>query len=205
MSNEQILNDIKYARDIAQDGKYAPLLGGRIGLMWGCLLVPTLLFVGLTYMGITGANGSTIGMAWMAFGIIGSILTFILSRSLADKAGINSVGNQVEQATWSASTMVLFGLAISVTYAVIFNDKPFWLYDIIMAIAFGTYALNYFVLAKISGEKALYIPTVISFGLMVFIMAFLGQPFVYIVGAIGVIFTVIIPALTHLKNEPKNA
>ncbi len=204
MTKDQILDDLKYAREIAEDGKYAPLLGGRIGLMWGCLLIPALLITGLTYMGKLNLGEEATGFVWMAFGVIGGIMTFILGRTLASKPGVNSVGNQVEQATWTASALLLFGLALSIAYAVGMGGKPIWLFDIIMAVAFGTYALNYYVLAKISGDKGLYIPMFISFGLMIFIIAFLGQPFIYLVAAGGIIFTVIIPALTHLKNEPKN-
>ncbi len=204
MTKEQLLDDLKYASRIAEQGRYAPLLGGRIGLMWGCLLVPTLLIVGLTYMGRSGLSSNAIGVVWVIFGVIGGILTAVLSRSIGKKPGVTSIGNQVEQASWTATTLLLFGLALSVTFAVLVQGKPLWLYDIIMAIAFGTYALNYFILIKIMQDKTLYLPMFISFGLMLFTMVFLGEPFVYLVAALGIIFTVIIPSLTHLKNEPKN-
>ncbi len=204
MTKEQILDDLKYAREIAQEGRHAPLLGGRIGLMWGCLLVPTLLIVGLTLMGKLGLSSNAIGAVWMVFGITGGILTAVLSRSIKKRPGATSIGNQVEQASWGATTLLLFGVSLSVVFAVLVQGKPFWLYDIVMAIAFGTYAVNYFILIKITRDKTLYLPMFISFGLMVFTIVFLGEPFVYLVAAVGIIFTAIIPSLTHLKNEPKN-
>lgn len=201
----QILDDLKYARELAEQGANTPLLGGRIGLMWGCLLVPTLLFHGLTLMEVVSVPKQYIGIVWLIFGISGGLLTFLLGRKLDDKAGANSAINKVEQATWTATALMLFGLAIGVAYSVIVFGKPYWLYDIILAVAFGTYVVNYYVLAKLSGLKRLYIPMLIGFALMVFMIINLGQPYIYVVAAIGVLFTAVIPALISLKHEPKNA
>ena len=201
----QILDDLKYARELAEQGANTPLLGGRIGLMWGCLLVPTLLFHGLTLMEVVSVPKQYIGIVWFIFGISGGLLTFLLGRKLDDKAGANSAINKVEQATWTATALMLFGLAIGVAYSVIVFGKPYWLYDIILAVAFGTYVVNYYVLTKLSGLKRLYIPMLIGFALMVFMIINLGQPYIYVVAAIGVLFTAVIPALISLKHEPKNA
>ncbi len=201
----QILDDLKYARELAEQGANTPLLGGRIGLMWGCLLVPTLLFHGLTLMEVVSVPKQYIGIVWLIFGISGGLLTFLLGRKLDDKAGANSAINKVEQATWTATALMLFGLAIGVAYSVIVFGKPYWLYDIILAVAFGTYVVNYYVLTKLSGLKRLYIPMLIGFALMVFMIINLGQPYIYVVAAIGVLFTAVIPALISLKHEPKNA
>lgn len=42
MTNSKTIADIGYLKTIAEEGRNAPLLGGRIGLMWTTLLVPTL-------------------------------------------------------------------------------------------------------------------------------------------------------------------
>ena len=204
MTKDQMLDDLNYARNIAEQGQFTPLLGGRIGLMWGCLLTPTLLIQGLILTGRLDVSQQYLGLLWMVFGITGGLLTFILGRSIAGKAGANSAGNQVEQAVWSGTTIMLFVFALAVAYSVVVIGKDYSLFDIIMAIAFGTQAVSYYVIAKISGEKALYIPMLIALALSAVIMVMVGNPNSYFLGAVGIIFTVIIPALTHLKNETKN-
>jgi hypothetical protein len=205
MTKDQILDDLHYARNLAEQGANTPLLGGRIGLMWGCLLVPTLLIHGLTLMGIVPMPQPYIGLIWLTFGLGGGLLTWILGRGLDDKPGANSVINRIEQATWTAATLMIFGLAIGVSYSVLMMSKPYWLYDVIMAAAFGTYVINYYVLAKLSGLTRLYIPMLMAFVLMVVIVVNVGQPWIYVLAAFGVLLTAVIPALISLKNEPKNA
>ena len=204
MTKDQILDDLNFARKIAEQGQFAPLLGGRIGLMWGCLLAPTLFLQGLILSGRLDVSEQYLGLLWMVFGISGGLLTFILGRQIDRKPGAHSVGNRVEQAVWSGTTIMMFVIACAVAFSVIALGKDYSLFDMIMVIAFGNQAVSYYVIAKISGEKALYIPMFISLALSAVIMTMVGNPECYFVGAIGVIFTVIIPALTHLKNEPKN-
>jgi len=204
MTKDQVLDDLKYARSIAEQGQFAPLLGGRIGLMWGCLLAPTLLIQGLILTGRLDVSQQYLGLLWMVFGIGGGIMTFILSRQIGGKPGAQSTGNQVEQAVWSGTTLMMFVFALAVTYSVLVLGKDYSLFDIIMAIAFGTQAVSYYVIAKVSGEKVLYVPMIIALALSAVVMIMVGNPNSYFIGAFGVVFTVIIPALTHLKNEPKN-
>ena len=204
MTKDQILDDLKYAREIAEQGVNTPLLGGRIGLMWGCLLAPTLLIHGLTLMGLIPLSATYIGLLWLTFGVLGGILTFLLGRGLNNKPGAHSAINRVEQATWTGTTLMLFGLAIGTSYSVLVMEKPYWLYDVILAAAFGTYVINYYVLAQFSGLKRLYFPMMIAFILMFVMIVNLGQPFIYVLAAFGVVFTAIIPAFLSLKNEPKN-
>jgi len=201
---ETALNDLDYIKTLAEDGANTPLLGGRIGLMWSCLLIPTLLVQGLILMQIINIPLNYIGFAWMVFGILGGVLTFILGKSLDKKPGAFSSINRTEQATWTATTIVMFGFAVSVAIGVLIMGKPYWLYDIILAFAFGTYVINYYVLANLSGQKQLYIPAIIAFVLMVIMMINIGNPIIYLIAAVGVIFTAVIPSLMSLKNEPKD-
>ena len=204
MTKDQIIDDLNFARKIAEDGADTPLLGGRIGLMWGILLVPTLLFTGFVNMGSIDFPKQNIGFIWMSFGIIGGILTAVLGRSLDKKPGVHSLSNRIDQATWAGTTLLMFTFAIATAYAVVVTGKPYWLYDVILALAFGTYIVNYFVLAQITRQKSLYIPMAIALALTVYMMLNLGKPHIYVVAAIGVLATVVIPSFLALKNEPKN-
>jgi len=198
------LDDLSYIRTMAEEGRHAPLIGGRIGLMWGCLLTVTLLLHGLTELGITGLSSEYIGLFWFIFGITGGILTFILSKSLKDKPGLSAVTNRIESAVWTASTLALFTVAIAVTLAVTLRGQSLILYDMIMAFAFATQAMNYYVVSQVTGQKSRLIPAALSLAFAALTILFIGQPIIYIVASIGVIFTIILPALMDMKKEPKN-
>ena len=51
MTKTEIIEDIAYARSIAEQGARTPLLGSSISLMWGLMVIPTLILHGLTLMG----------------------------------------------------------------------------------------------------------------------------------------------------------
>ena len=204
MTNRELMDNLDYASQIAKDGANTPLLGGRIGLMWGSLLVLTLLAHGLTSLALLPIPPSAIGFFWLTFGVLGGLLTWVLGRGIEDMPGAHSTTNRVEQATWSATTLMLFGMGISVAISVFYLGKPYWLFDIVLAAAFGTYIINYYVLAKVTGMKSLYMPMIIGFGMMVFTLIFVGQPFIYLAAAFGVLFTAVLPAWNNLRNEPKN-
>jgi len=198
------LDDLNYIKTLAQEGANTPLLGGRIGLMWSFLLIPALMAHGLILLGYLTLPPQYIGVLWLTFGILGGILTFILNKSLSHKTGAFSAINRVEKATWTASMILIFGFAVSIAYSVLVSGKPYWLFDTIMAAAFGTYVINYYVLAQITGQKRLYMPSLVAFILMVTVITQLGNPIIYILAAIGVFFTAVLPALASLKDEPKD-
>lgn len=204
VTSQSPLDDLAYIRTLAEEGRYAPLIGGRIGLMWGVLLSATLLLHGLTALGMSGLAIEAIGFIWLAFGVIGGISTAILRRTLKGKPGQSAVGNKVEGAVWTASAIAIFTLAIAITISVVVNDLPYWTYDFIMAFSFGTYAVSYFVLAGISGVRTLYVPSALALALTGVVVLMVGNPWVYIVAAVGVILTLVLPALNALKHEPKN-
>jgi len=51
MTNQEVKETLGYLKELAEQGSNAPLLGGRVGLMWTGLLVPTLLIHGLAATG----------------------------------------------------------------------------------------------------------------------------------------------------------
>ena len=71
MDKNQMLSDLGYLKTLAESGQKSPLLGGRIGLMWTVLLVPTLIANGLVQTGIIQMQPQYIGLLWMCFGVLG--------------------------------------------------------------------------------------------------------------------------------------
>ena len=71
MTNDQILDDLNYASALAREGASAPLVGGRIGLMWGCLLSITLTLQWAILSQALNLPLQTLFYVWFAFAAIG--------------------------------------------------------------------------------------------------------------------------------------
>lgn len=81
MTREDILNDLTYIKDVAEGGVTAPLVGGRIGLMWGILIA-------IVFTLQWGILSQTINIVpqklffvWLGFAVIGGLgrANFIVS------------------------------------------------------------------------------------------------------------------------------
>lgn len=203
MTKADILNDIDYIKTIAEEGRTAPLIGGRIGIMWGFLLVITLLVHWSALKGIGPIPIKMIGGAWMVFGITGSIGASILGRSLSGKPGATSTNNRVARALWTGTSILLFTYGLSAGISAGLGRIGFEIMDTMMPLAFGLYALTTFVISKISADKSQLVPSIIALAFVPISLFLLGTPELYLAAIVAVICTIILPGIFHMRNEPK--
>jgi hypothetical protein len=204
MTREDAKQNLSYLKTVAEQGANAPLLGGRIGLMWTALLVPTLSIHGLSAMGKIGMPESRIGLLWLAFGFIGGILSAILSRNLDEKPGAGSLGNRVEAIVWPVQAVLIFGFAISIVIGSAVNDVPVLLFNTIMPFAFALSAVSLVLLGRLTEQGYLMTAGIASALFMVVTTIFVANPLVYIIAAIGVVFTGVVPNIIQMRKEPAN-
>ncbi len=203
MTRSEILDVLDYVKTLAEEGKNAPILGGRIGLWWGILLCITLFVQWIAVKGIGPLAIEQIGFAWLAFGIIGTVGSMVLGRSLAKKPGTSSMNNRVAAALWTGNAILLFTYGFSAGLSAGFGHIGFEIMDTIMPVAFGLYALTAYVLAKISDEKWQLIPGAIAWAFVPICLFLQGTSTLFLAAIVGVIFTIIIPDIIHLRREPK--
>jgi len=86
MTKNEALENIAYARSIAEKGATTPLLGSSISLMWGILVVPTLIFHGLALLGKLPISSQNIGLIWAVYGVIGTLGSIYLGRNIDKQA-----------------------------------------------------------------------------------------------------------------------
>jgi len=201
MTKEQILADLDYASALAKDGANTPLLGGPIALMWGCLLIPTLILHGLTLGELIPMAKTKVGFFWAIYGIIGTIFSIILGRKIEKKPGAQSTINKVGTALGISMGILIFVHAITMTFVVIQNDLPIYMFNLILAFAFGLMTIDLAVLAKISGFEYLRNAAIMAGVFMVLTLLMVTQNHVYFVAAAGVLVAQIIPSLIEIKNE----
>ncbi|WP_371396267.1 hypothetical protein [Fretibacter rubidus] len=205
MTKSDLIADLNYASAIAKDGAHGPLLGGSIGLMWGVLIIPTLIFHGLTMMGKTPIPLENIGLVWAAYGLIGGILNGILGRRVGRKAGAGSTLNKVSGAMGISMGVIIFSYAIATVYVTATQGLPIFTYATIMVLAFALGCMNFATLAKITGQRYLKIGALISGIFMVICMMNVTTISVYFIAAFGVLCTQVIPGIIEMNNERRHA
>jgi hypothetical protein len=203
MTKTEILQDLDYVKTMAEEGKNAPLLGGRIGLMWGFLLIITLFVHYLAIKGTGPLSIEMIGLAWMIFGIVGGVGSAVLGRRLVKKPGASSMNNRVARALWTGNTVLLFTYALSAAASAGFGHIDYVILDTMMPISFGLYALTSFILASIGDKKWLLLPGAIALAFVPISLFLLGTPELYLAAIAAVICTIIIPDIITVRNEPK--
>lgn len=202
MTKQDILNDLDYVKSLAEEGRVALQLGGRIGLLWGVLLCAALLAHWAVLTGHLGLPRSNIGLIWMAFGITGGIGSAILGRGESAKAGASAVNNQIVGTIWIANTVFLLLLGFSLGVAGAFGKIDFKMMDLILPVAFGLYAHTAFIEAKFSRQKWRLIPGAIALLFLPLGIWMIGTPKLYLAAIVGVILTTVIPALIDMRREP---
>ncbi|NNE57846.1 MAG: hypothetical protein HKN36_07035 [Hellea sp.] len=203
MTKTEIMADLAYVKSVAEEGRNAPLLGGRVGLMWTGLLVPTLIAHGLTAAGKTPIAPNQVGLLWLAFGIIGAVLAVFLIRSIKGKPGGSALANRIESVIWPTTSVLIFGYAIALGFAFGPADLPPVIFDTILPLAFALTAVNLMVLGKITDKGYMKLAGLISGLAMIACVFLIGNPAIYYVAAAGVFLTGVIPSLVQMRNEPQ--
>lgn len=203
MTKFETMADIGYLKSIAEEGRNAPLLGGRIGLMWTALLIPTLIIHGVTAMGKGPLAIQHIGALWLAFGIIGGGISILLARGLDKKSGANSIANKVEAFVWPITAILIFAYAIALTIGQVTTNISPLMFNSIMPFAFALSAVNLGVLAALTGKSYFKYSAALSGLAMIACTLLMARPEVYFVAAAGVLLTGVLPSLLQMKDEPR--
>ena len=205
MTKAEALEDIAYAKSIAEKGAKTPLLGSSISLMWGLMVVPTLIFHGLTLLGKFPLSSENIGLLWAIYGGLGTIGSIYLGRKIDKQPGAKSQINQVGEALGISMGLMMAAYAITTVFMVVAKGLPDYMYNTIIVFAFALITLNLATLGHMT--KLGYIRAAALFAGAATIISYLLviSPNIYFFAAFGVIITQIIPSLIGLSKESKNA
>lgn len=201
MSNQQTLDDLSYATALAKSGSEAPLVRGPIGLMWGILLSTTLLTHWAIITGVLAVKFQYLWLLWIIFSLLGGFGSAILGKRIATKPGVQSMANRVEHAVWSMFTLMLACLWVGIVISMLLGMGSVALFDLVPLIGFAGQGLAYGVTAKISHHKWLAWASGAGFLASMLCLPAFGQPVLYLIAAIGTVFTVVLPSLKTIGSE----
>ena len=201
----QISEDLAYLRDVAEAGEAAPSTSGRFALLWFGLLTITLMAHWAILRGfVPGVSEAFIGLAWMSFAIIGSVGSWLISRSVCDLPGQSAAGNKVDRYTWRVSGAGLFLFAIAIALTVVLRaDVGPELFDLIMPAAFLLYAVNYSANAAFMKGFSKWLPVIVALGFAAVTIAMTGLADAYLASAVGVVALWSVGGYRQLREEPK--
>lgn len=201
MTKNEVIDDIAYARSIAEKGAKTPLLGSSISLMWGLMVVPTLILHGLTLIGKFPLSPQNIGLLWAIYGGIGTLGSIYLGRKIDKQPGAKSQINQVGEVLGISMGILMAAFAITTVFMVVTKGLPEFLYNMIIVFAFGLITISLAVLARLTGQTYMKLIAVLSGAITVISYILVQSPNIYFFAAFGVIITQIIPSLIGLKKE----
>lgn len=201
MKSETMTDDLAFVRQLAEEGATTPALSGRFSVWWGVLLALTLVVHWSAMSGFGPVSGGDIGFVWLGMAIVGVIGAAILGRNLGEKPGAFGPVNRVAARIWPVIGCGIFAYVGAIVLAVAVRGQSPVLFDTIMPAAFllyGTASMAENVLAR-SGSA---IVPVLCVAFAAILMVLVAMPVQYLVAALGVVLTQVVPGMLAIRDEP---
>lgn len=201
--SQSMTDDLNYLRDLAESGQHAPLLGGRFLAWWGGAATIAYLCHYLITTGALGLGPSAYGWMWGAFIVIGfggfKVMQFTFPRS---KPGASSVGNQISSTVWMAGGMVLFSFFTGVVIRSFMTGEASIGFLWSVPFVLGIYGICQLTAGLLGKSRVLMLAgwgAIASSGIAAI---FTGSNLVWLVGAAVAAFTVFLPGIVLMRQEP---
>lgn len=203
MTREDVLQDVAYARALAEEGRRAPLIGGAYLILFGVLLTLAYLAHWAIWTGAWPvAEPTYVGFVWMGFGAFAAVGVAALRRRTKRMPGGASVSNQVDRYVWQAVSIgILVVVFATVPRSMLFNDHnaP----NAIMAVGFCLYGLALHVTARMSDERWLSAFALLAWLASGLLFFFLNSPTSYLLAAAAAAAVLFAPGVMLMQREPK--
>lgn len=201
MPQPSLADDLEYLREMASSGAEAPLLGGRFLAWWGGVIAIAYACHYSILKGWIGTGPESIGVMWLIAIGVGAAGYFALLRLMPAKPGHGSAGNRVMGSVWSAAGFAIFaffaGIALS---QMMFGTSisP----NASLPLVFAVYALSLITTGTLGGDRLLHAAGLVALVFVALTVGFQSRAELYLIGAIGVVLTVLVPGLALLRREP---
>ncbi len=202
MTREEMLQDLAYARTLAEEGRHAPLLGGTYLMFWGLLnLSAYLLHWGLLTENLPRFGGQAFAVLWTAYGAVAALGMALLIRRTRDMPGKSAIGVRAERAIWSGVGIAMFAVVVGCLGRMALTGDmgaP----NAIMAPAFAFFGLALTTIAAMAGEKWLSAFAALSFAASIALGLFANEPWAYLLAAASSAVVLAIPGVILMRREP---
>jgi hypothetical protein len=199
VTREEMLQDLAYARTLAEEGRHAPLIGGGYLVLFGVLLA-------IAYSAQWAVLASfipniAIGFIWMSFGLLAFIGCFILGMRVRTLPGGASMANRADRSVWQGVAIgIICVVAGTIIRGVVTDDMT--APNAIMAAGFGMYGIALFTAGSVSSQKWLQTFAWIAWAVSAGLWYFLNDAWAYLLAAAAAVVVLIIPGVMLLRREP---
>lgn len=199
MTREELLQDLAYARTLAEEGRQAPLIGGSYLVLFGVLLTAA---YGAHYAVLASIIPNlAIGAIWMGFGILAFLGSFLIGSRIRSKPGGTSMANKADRRVWQGVAIAILCVVAGTVIRGIVTDSM-TATNAIMAAGFGMYGIALHTTANVSDQKWLGTFAWIAFAVSAGLWYFLDDAWSYLLAAAGSVIVLIIPGVIMLRREP---
>lgn len=202
MNDSSTADDIRFVKQLAEQGAHAPLLSGRFMAWWGLLLSLAYLGHHLALNRIIGPQETIFAWIWLPFAIVGALGHVLLARTMPAKSGAGSAGNRAARAVWLAAACTIISMVAGSAIAAETGARPAT-FDWVAPVAFAVYSCALIVTGSLSNNRVVLAA---GAGAVVMVGLFTGMilsPDRYLVAAIGIALVVLTPGLLLLRSEPR--
>ena len=204
MTREEMLQDLAYARTLAEEGRHAPLLGGSYLCFWGLLNAAAFsAHWGVLEGHLPFADGASFAAVWISYGVIAGIGMFLLAQRTRQKPGLTTIGVRAETAMWRGTALALLVVAVGSIVRMVIESDPA-APNAIFGPAFALYGAALFGTAKLSQQSWLAGFAWLSFAIAFTLCLFANQTWAYLNAAVGSLLVLLAPGLVLLRREPSN-
>ena len=196
-------DDLRIMRELAEEGRNRPLLGGRDFVIFGvAIAIASLLHAALMH-GLLAWPPMALAVIW--FGTM--MLAVILAGIMRSGSARPTTANRVEMEVWRAGGSVIGTLALSIfAYAMLTlnqagSDTGFFLFTLLPPVVFGVYAIAMAASSAAARDPTLRGYAIMSIALLVATTLLAGSPTQYLVMAVGAVLVSIIPGIVLLRRE----
>jgi hypothetical protein len=202
VTREDLLQDLAYARALAEEGRHAPLLGGAYYLFWGVL---NAIAFGAHWAILEGllprAGGAAFALLWLAYGVAAGAGTFALRMRTRSKPGLTSIGGRAERAIWTGAAAAIGAIVIGSIARMIVEQDPA-APNAIFGAAFALYGAALFGVASLSEQTWLRSFAWVSAAVAAALCVFANENWAYLIAASGSLLVLAWPGAILLRREP---
>lgn len=200
MTRDEMLADLRYARALAEEGRHAPLLGGRYLVLFGLLLGVTYLAHWAVLTGAVEAPRWMFGAIWAGFGVCAGIGGAIIGARLRTLPGQTSLDNRIERAVWSAVTLATAAVVVGCLVGGGLARDP-QMPNAIMPAVFGFYGIALLTTATVAEKPWLRWFAFAAFGVSGLVWLFVQADWIYLVGAAAALLVLLTPGIVMVRAE----
>ena len=198
---QSVHDDIAYMKALAQEGRRAPLLGGRVlisaGLIFG---LASIVHYGID-SGMIVAPSVAYAVLWGAAMLVFFGVLIVQTRSCDRKPGAQSAANRAASAGWMGVGLAVFVMSLSM-FVVGWKMQSDVAFMIFPSLIFALYGSGWALSATMSAQKwqwKLAIGCWIAAPLIAFLT---GSPLMWLGYAAGLFLFALLPGVILVRQEP---